>query len=357
VEPNEPLLGIVSEVMLVEDWAAASRPAGAVRFRGRLLDDARTAHAAISERLASCGYIALMRREGATDSVTLMPYRPVPYRPRPRLAAALLVITVLSTLFVGGTMVEPDIPSILRHPLSGLPFALSLLAILGVHESGHYLVARRYGVQVSLPYFIPMPLGPFGTMGAFISMKSPPLNRRQLLHIGLAGPLSGLLVGVVVLSYGLSVSHVGIMPAGAQYYREGNSIAYLLVKYLFFGRWLPQGNLDVNLSPVAFAGWAGLLVTGLNLIPAAQLDGGHVAYALLGRGARFLTVAIGVALLGLGLLWPGWFLWAAIVLFLGSRREIVLDDVTRLSPRERLVAALAIVLFALLFVPVPLMIV
>jgi membrane-associated protease RseP (regulator of RpoE activity) len=253
-------------------------------------------------------------------------------------------------------MVQDDLASLWRHPFSGWPFALSLIAILGVHESGHYLVARRHGVQVSLPYFIPMPFGPFGTMGAFISMKSPPLNRRHLLRIGVAGPLSGLVVGLVVLIYGLSISHVGVIPPGTPFYREGNSIAYLLAKFALFGQWLPRGSLDVNLSPVAFAGWAGLLVTGLNLIPAGQLDGGHVAYALLGHRARYLTWAMGAILAALGLLWPGWFLWVLLVLFLGSRREVLLDDITPLSRGERLLGLAAMLAFALLFVPVPLLI-
>jgi len=353
-DSTQHLLAIASEVMAVEEFSALMKPQGAVRFGGHLLATPAASHAAISERLRPLSYIAVLERSNGRDIATLLPYAPVTYRSRPRLALALLFLTVLSTLFVGATMVQPDALAALRKPLSGLPFAFSLLAALGVHEMGHYLVARRYGVQVSLPYFIPMPLGPFGTMGAFISMKSPPLNKRHLLRIGLAGPLSGLIVALAVTGYGLLQSKVGVIPAGVPYYREGNSIAYMLLKYLAFGRWLPQGRVDVNLSPVAFAGWAGLLVTGLNLIPAAQLDGGHIAYALLGRRARFLTIAIGAVLLLMGLIWPGWLLWALIILFLGSRKEMILDEITPLTARERLVAALMLLLFCLLFVPVPL---
>ncbi|MGQ9553879.1 MAG: site-2 protease family protein [Anaerolineae bacterium] len=353
-DSTQHLLAIASEVMAVEEFSVLSQPQGAVRFQGRLLAAPGASHAAISERLRPLGYIAMLERRNGRDVATFLLHAPVTYRPRPRLALALLLLTILSTLFVGATMVEPDLPTALHRPLSGLPFAISLLTALGVHEMGHYLVARRYEVQVSLPYFIPMPLGPFGTMGAFISMKSPPLNKRHLLRIGLAGPLSGLLVALVVTVYGLSQSKVGIMPAGVPFYREGNSIAYMLLKYWVFGLWLPQGNVDVNLSPVAFAGWAGLLVTGLNLIPAAQLDGGHIAYALLGRRARLLTIVLGMVLLVMGLLWPGWLLWALIILYLGARREVVLDEITPLTVQERLVAVLMLLVFCLLFVPVPL---
>ncbi|MHB0876415.1 MAG: site-2 protease family protein [Anaerolineae bacterium] len=356
-DPLPHLLAIASEVMVVDDYSLLAKPVGGVGFRGKLMAEPSVAYAVVSERLVPLQYMALLDRRGDREVFTFIPNAPKAYRTRPWLALTLLVLTVLSTLFVGATMVQDTLEDVLRHPLSGLPFALSLMLILGVHEMGHFVVARRFGVHVSLPYFIPMPIGPFGTMGAFINMTSPPRDRRQVLRIGLAGPLSGLVVGLVVLAYGLSISQVGTIPPGVSYYREGNSLLYMAVKYAVLGQWLPQGNLDVNLGPVAFAGWAGLLVTGLNLIPAAQLDGGHVAFALLGGRTRGLTLAIGLAMVALGFLWQGWWLWAGLILLLGSRRELVLDEITTLTPGEKAVAVAGLILFVLLFVPVPLLIV
>ncbi|NPV08825.1 MAG: site-2 protease family protein [Anaerolineae bacterium] len=353
----ERLRAIVDEVMAVDDSIQLEQPPGAVIFRGRLLADPAEAIEAVGERFRSRGYLTTLDRQRGTDILAAIPHSPPQHRTRPRLALALLLATLASVLLVGGTMTQPDLESVLRRPLSGLPFAVSLLAILGTHEMGHYLVARRGGVQVSLPYFIPMPLGPLGTMGAFINMRSPPRSRSQLLRIGLAGPLSGLVVAIVVLIYGLKTSTVGPLPEGQAFLQEGNSVFYLVLKRVILGRWLPGAGLDVDLSPVAFAGWAGLLVTGLNLIPAAQLDGGHVAYALLGRTAQILTVTIAAGMFLLGLAWPGWYAWAVLILLLGSRRHLVLDDVTPLNWRERLLAVLGLLLAALLFVPVPLMLV
>ncbi len=194
----------------------------------------------------------------------------------------------------------------------GWPFAVSMLGILAAHEFGHYFMGRHYNIHVTLPYFIPFPGSPFGTLGAFINMKEIPRNRRQLLDIGLAGPLAGLIVAIPVLFIGLKLSELNILssivPEGQSLQMEGNSILYLSMKYLAFGKLLPQpvsfsdvnpilywikyfftglpfpqGGVDVMLHSVAWAGWAGLLVTALNLIPAGQLDGGHVAYVLLGK--------------------------------------------------------------------------
>ncbi len=340
--------------MLVEDVTPLERPAGAVSIRGGLTRAAAEALSEIDGPLRRLGYLPLLDRDGNGVVVTLLPYSPPAHRSRPVLALLLLGLTALSVLFVGGTMVQADLESILRHPFSGWPFAVSMLTILGAHEMGHYIVARRGHVSVSLPYFIPMPLGPLGTMGAFINMRSVPRDRSQVLRIGMAGPLAGLVVTFVVLAYGLSTSPVGPTPVGETYFQEGNSLLYLLLKRAVLGRWLPAEGLDVMLNPVAFAGWAGLMVTGLNLIPAAQLDGGHVAFALLGARARLLTLALAGGMVLLGFVWEGWFIWAVLVFLLGSRPHLVQDAITPLSGRQRLAAAAVVFLAVLLFPPVPL---
>jgi membrane-associated protease RseP (regulator of RpoE activity) len=262
-------------------------------------------------------------------------------------------LTVLSCLFVGAQMVE-GAPQPNGNLLQGLPFTIGILAILVSHEFGHYLTARRLGSPTSLPYFIPMPLGPFGTWGAFITMSMPPRNRRHLLAIGAAGPLAGLVVALPVLWLGLQLSRVVPLPPGG-YQMEGNSLLYAAMKALIFGRFLPSGGMDVWVHQLAFAGWAGLLVTGLNLIPAGQLDGGHIVYALLGRkGARMATWIVLAVLVGLSFVWQGWILWLVLVLLLGRMQDMPLDDITELTGGQRVLAAAMVAVFVLVFVPIPL---
>jgi membrane-associated protease RseP (regulator of RpoE activity) len=241
--------------------------------------------------------------------------------------------------------------------LDGLPYAAALLGILGAHEMGHYLTARRLGTPTSLPYFLPMPLG-FGTFGAVINMAAPPRNRRHLLAIAAAGPLAGLAVALPVLLLGLSLSQVEPLPTSGAYQMEGNSLLYAALKFLLFGQLLPANGQDVFIHPVAFAGWAGLLVTGLNLIPAGQLDGGHIVYALLGeRRSRIVLWIVLVALAALAFFWQGWILWLFLIFLFGRMRLAPLDDVTRLTGRQQALAIAMIFIFILVFTPIPLRII
>jgi membrane-associated protease RseP (regulator of RpoE activity) len=262
-----------------------------------------------------------------------------------------------------------------------LAFAFSLLGILTAHEFGHYFAARYHKTRVTLPFFIPFPLSPFGTMGAFIRMLEPPKNKKVLLDIGLAGPLAGLVVAVPVLVVGLILSPVETLPAVLQegFMFEGNSILYLVLKYLIHGSWLPEpanyqglpvllhwikyfftglplpaGGLDVMIHPVAWAGWAGILVTSLNLLPAGQLDGGHLIYSLFGDKLRWVRPLVLISLTILGFLWSGWWLWAFLILLLGNRRAEPLDEITELNPGRKTLARLGLVIFFLIFMPVPL---
>jgi membrane-associated protease RseP (regulator of RpoE activity) len=266
--------------------------------------------------------------------------------------------------------------------LLGAAFTASFLGILLAHEFGHYIAARRHGTPVSLPYFIPFPLSPLGTMGAAIRLLAPPRDRRVLLDIGMAGPLAGLAVAIPVLLIGLALSRVEPLPGSTQAFAgmtlEGNSVIYLLAKlitkgellpspagygvvppviywlrYLVLGTPVPVGGRDVMLHPVAWAGWAGLLITALNLVPAGMFDGGHTIYVLVGRkAARLLPVLVAVLFL-LGFAWSGWWLWAGLVLLLGRIYAEPFDDITPLDPRRRRIAVLGLVLFVLLFMPVP----
>jgi membrane-associated protease RseP (regulator of RpoE activity) len=206
----------------------------------------------------------------------------------PILNIALFLTTLLTTTVQGALMQHGGSG---MFPLSdGLSFSLPLMTILLCHEMGHYVAARIHRVPASLPYFVPLPpgLGMFGTMGAVI-LQSRTTDRRKLIDIGAAGPLAGLIVAIPVLAYGLHLSSVGPIAGGFQ---EGNSILYAVLKRLVCGAWLPWQGIDVNLHPIAFAGWAGLLVTMLNLLPIGQLDGGHIAIAFFGnvygRAGQFL---------------------------------------------------------------------
>ncbi len=346
------------DLMLIEDVTDGIGPAHAVRLRGRLLVPADEAWQRLAERLRPLGRTPLLRRRADEPGEEVLAL-PVTFRPsqaRPAIALLMFALTMLSCLFVGSQLVEGATAETLNL-MDGWPFALSMLAILAAHEFGHYLIARRLGSPTSLPYFIPMPFGPFGTLGAFITMSVPPRNRRHLLAIGAAGPLAGLAVAIPVLILGLSLSKVLPLPAGG-YQMEGNSLLYAGLKVLMFGRFLPAGGEDVWIHPVAFAGWAGLLVTALNLIPAGQLDGGHIVYALLGpRGARLVTWVVLAALVGLSFVWTGWVLWLALVFVFGRMQDMPLDEITELTGSQRVLAAVMVVVFVLVFVPVPLVLV
>lgn len=345
------LRGVLADLFELQDMTVGR--GGRAQLRGRLQRPPQEAYRLAAERLRPLGYMPIFRREGKDDVIHAVPRLPPVPGSRNWVGGLLFGLTVLSMLFVGINISGWD-PSrgTLPNPLSGVPFAGTLLAILGAHELGHYFVGRYYGVPVSLPYFIPMPLSIFGTMGAVIRLKAPPTNRRVLLAIAAAGPLAGLAVALPLLVVGLKLSQVG--PLAGYGVLEGNSLLYAAIKFLIFGRLLPGGGLDVNLHPVAFAAWAGLFVTGLNLIPAGQLDGGHVMYALAGARARYLSMILTLALALLGLVWPGWFLWSGLLFVLGRTFAVPLDDITRLDRPRVLLAVAMLVIFALVFTPIPL---
>lgn len=343
----------ISDVFKVGQVTEGLGEGRAIRLEGQLLTDSASAYGYISDRFRRLGYTAILREHRGRFVVTALPTVRQSKPARDHLAILFFGITVLSVLFAGALFQAPDLEWAIRHLLTGVPFAVALLGILLAHELGHYFVSRHLGVSASLPYFIPMPLSPFGTMGAVIRTRTPMRDRRQLLAIGAAGPVAGLLVAIPALILGLSWSSVQPIPAGEGIFLEGNSLLYAGLKLLVFGRVLPSNGYDVFLHPVAFAAWAGLLVTALNLIPAGQLDGGHIAYALLGKRARWLNRLAAVAALGLSLFWSGWLLWAAVILFFGQRNAEPLDEVTPLTARQRVSALAMLVLFAVLFTPMP----
>jgi len=352
---------MAAEVMQIDEVRLDRRgQIVAPRFIGQLRMEAQAAHDTVAPKFQAMGYTALLQQEGQGVALEALPglFNPAPSR---LWLALLLFATTIVTTFMTGSqdMVEGQPVFNLGY---GISYSVALLSILLAHELGHYIVARRAGVAVSYPFFIPLPpqVGILGTMGAFISIKEPIPNRRTLLAIGIAGPLAGLVVTIPVLLIGLSLSQVhslaemrAAMPDQI-YFTEGNSLLYAAAKILVFGRMLPGGGQDVFLHPVAMAGWAGLLVTGLNLIPAGQLDGGHIFFALFGpRVAQIASMVIAVLLLAMGFLWSGWFLWAILVALLGRARTPLRNEVTPLSGRWRALAILGLVVFVLVFIPIP----
>lgn len=355
----------VADVFATQDITVEHETPFVARLRGRLLTPSGEAYQSVSPRLRSLGLTTLFRREDGHDVIRVIGGLVPEARARLWVAGILLLATVLAVLYTGmGFGVEDA--SARPSLLSGWPFAAGLMAILLAHELGHYFVGRSLGVPMSLPYFIPMPLTIFGTMGAFIRMKGPAVNRKSLAVMAAAGPLAGLLVAIPVLLIGLSLSEIRPevlqAPEGMVIFKEGNSLLYQTLKLLSFGRRLPVGGEDVWLHPLAFAGWAGLFVTGLNLIPAGQLDGGHIIYALLGQRARVLTwvmLAVLVALDVVNYVLYGqlsWSLLALLILILGRVHAAPLDDITELDGPHRALALLMMLVFILAFVPTPMIV-
>lgn len=353
LESVAALRGELGDLFSLYDTTLDWPQPGHIRFRGRFLCDLAACYDDLRQRFERHGYTPLIRREGDATAVFAIPtvYDPPPSRWSINLV--LFLITIVSTLFAGA-LGEPGFTGI--QIWLGWPFSLSLLLILGAHELGHYFAARYHNVPVTLPYFIPFP-SIIGTMGAFIRLKAPIKNRRALLDIGAAGPLAGMVFALPILFIGLLTSPLGHVAGG--YYQEGNSLLYALAKFLVYGRHLPAAGMDVQLNQVAWAGWVGLLVTGLNLIPVGQLDGGHISYVLFGKNARrFFWPAIAVlVIMALVLQVATWWVWVALLFFFGRSHAEPLDDVTGLDGPRRFIAIFTLLLFFLVFVPVPLQIV
>lgn len=270
------------------------------------------------------------------------------------LPAILFLITIFTTLLAGSYQ-EGGEP--FRRPadlVKGIPFSFTLMSILFVHEMGHYVTSKFYGVKTTLPYFIPGPWAPFGigTFGAFIRMRSPILRKNALLDIGAAGPIAGFVVSIFAVGVGLYSSKIVEIQEGNALLRLGDPLMFTFLAH-FLGK-VPPAGYDVALSSVAFAGWFGLFVTSMNLLPIGQLDGGHIAYALLGRKQRFLSIGMVVILIILGVIgWPGWYIWAILISFLGLHHPPTIDEDVPLDLKHQLIGWGSIVLFIVTFMPVP----
>ena len=273
----------------------------------------------------------------------------------PRIHLVLFFLTVFTTLLAGALM---EGAKILENPLEllkGIPFSFTLMFILGTHEFGHYYYAQKHKVDATLPYFIPAP--PFlfliGTFGAFIKIKSPIYRKDALLQIGAAGPIAGFVIAVPALIIGLLLSDVVEKSNIQGALILGDSI---LMKIL---TWITHPKLmdtqDIMLHPIAFAGWIGLLVTMLNLLPIGQLDGGHVAYAMLGKKQRLIGQIAFIFLIPLSFLSINWLIWGLLLLILmrSVKHPPIQDIHIPLSDTNKRIGYTCLLIFILCFIPAP----
>jgi membrane-associated protease RseP (regulator of RpoE activity) len=304
----------------------------------------------------------LLEGEGDQVQVLVLPESPreaaAPEQPKWWLHWLLFVATLATTTWAGALHAGVNLFTQPERITVGLPYSLALLLILGAHELGHYFTARAHGIRVTPPYFIPVPFA-LGTFGAFIRIKSLPLSRRALFDVAVAGPLAGLVFAIPALFIGLHYSAVIPQTASPDLLQGGvnlgSSVLLACLAKLSLGASALEGH-RLLLHPLAFAGWLGLIVTALNLLPIGQLDGGHMSHALFGsRKAYGISTA---ALAGLFLLalfvWPGLMFWAFIVFFIaGTHDSPAANDVTPVGPQRRALGYLTFLLLALIIVPVP----
>lgn len=317
--------------------------------------------------------------EAHTPTVTTWDMPPNPYwenlearKQKKSLAIAILLffLTLISTLAVGAQYASsyasgrsPDFDelfstfaALLAHPqllLAGAPFAFTLIGILLAHELGHFFACRYYGISASYPYFLPAPTL-IGTLGAFIRIRSPIYNRKALFDVGLAGPVVGFLFAIPALAIAVLYSRVVPYSEAHASIVFGQPLAMrLLVAVLRPG--VTPG--DLLLHPVGRAAWVGLFATALNLLPGGQLDGGHILYSVAGKYHKKITMGVALLLIPLGLFyWRGWILWSILLLAIGFRHPPLLNRWEKLDRTRLLWAAIAVLMFILCFMPMPVMV-
>ncbi len=286
--------------------------------------------------------------------------RTSPWNPFPWLHVLLFLGTLGMTMYVGSFHYASfaadftgDLPNI--SFIQGAWYSLTILAILGTHEFGHYFACRYYRLDATLPYFLPAPLPLTGTVGAVIRILEPIRNKPMLFDIGAAGPIAGFVVALPALFIGLSLSRLVVLPEDFVGMSLGEPLLFQFAASVIWGD-IPEGY-TINLHPMALAAWIGLLITALNLFPIGQLDGGHIAYAALGARATSLSFVTAGIIIGLAFFSSSWILWAILMvtmlIFLGARHPKTPDEHVPLDPTRRWLAIATAVIFALCFTPAP----
>lgn len=281
---------------------------------------------------------------------------------------ALFLLTVLTTLVVGTHIAlnySQNVPAfdwdlsvgffreLWARPnriILGVPFSFTLLGILLAHELGHYFTCRRYGIHTTYPYFIPAPTL-IGTLGAFIRIKSPIVNRRELFDIGISGPIVGFIVAIPALVLATFLTKGAVPNTSPDSISLGKPLAVILLAKFLRSGINPAG---IILHPVGCGAWVGLFATALNLLPVGQLDGGHILYAVLGDKYRNISRGFFLVLLPLGYFcWYGWIAWAVVLFFLGLRHPRVIEPIEPLGRARKTLAIVAALILLLTFLPTP----
>jgi hypothetical protein len=353
----------VEDVFTVQD-VATRRHGEEVVLTGQFLRSPELVFDTIRARFLAQGFVPLLRQDGGRDLVIASPAPDVGGPLRVRTNVVLFLATVVSVVLAGTLqhiMAQPLPPTggtlraVLEQWRTGVPFAAALLGILGIHELGHYFTARRYGLDVTPPYFIPFPINIWlGTLGAVIRIRSPFESRKALFDVGIAGPLAGMVVAVPVLLIGLAQAHlVAVPPDPSQVIVFREPLLFQWLALLVRGP-RPTG-MDFDMGPLLMAGWWGFILTALNLLPTSQLDGGHISYAFLGTRHRYVAWAT-VVLLGAAGLYarnPSFLIVAVLVLLMGVEHPPALNDVTPIGTRRRLLGVVALILLVLVVTPDP----
>jgi membrane-associated protease RseP (regulator of RpoE activity) len=283
-----------------------------------------------------------------------------------RINIILFLGTLITTCLTGTKLAGRDPFENFHNFIFGLPYAFSLLIILGAHEFGHYWYARRHRIYATLPYFIPffIPYFSFGTFGAFIKIKSPIPDKRALLDVGIAGPLAGFIMSLIFIIIGfwqlpdpegvrVYISQINAgLENGGEIIVLGSSILFEFLRNLMGAQYLQMQ--DIYRFPCIFAGWIGLLVTALNLIPIGQLDGGHISYALFGKRAYYVAWFAFLAMVGLSFFFPNWYLWILLIFFvIRLKHPPTMNDQIPLDPGRRVLACCSYLIFISCFLPSP----
>ena len=320
------------------------------RIMGRISDPVEENVVALKEVFREAGAVAYFERTPDGHAIT---YGDAPPKRKRRLwiNVLLFVLTIGTTLLVGSVNQGGD-P--FRHPLDllllGWPFSLSIILVLGSHELAHFFTARRLGVDATPPYFLPVPHPMTGTMGAFIRIDSPVPTKSALVRVGVSGPLVGFLVALPVCFIGLLLSRP-VDVVASKGIQLGSPLIFWALSELLHPNLGP--GKDLLLHPAAFAGWLGLFVTAMNLLPIGQLDGGHVAYAVFGKRWRRLSWFVIAALALMGFFWMGWPFWAVLAVVLGLKHPPPLDDITPLNKVDWRLVAVAVLIIVLTLTPAP----
>ncbi len=366
---NEELDQLLAPYFEPDFWA---RLQGKVMYRARESDVPPERLELLIQSLLELGYVPHLEKRNGELFLFIVSRRKQRQRGKIWVNVFLFGLTVLSTMAAGAMLIGQDVFADVGLIFTGWQYAFAVLFILTSHEMGHYIAARRHKIDVTLPYYIPIFLPGFnlGTMGAFIKIKSPIPNRRALLDVGVAGPLAGFVVSLFFLAYGYATlpDYEGIIAYIEQIHpwRVNSGVNLALGKsilFALFNDWIGGGRLPMNEVyhfPYIFAGWIGLLVTAINLIPIGQLDGGHILYSLLGQRSRAvgLLAFFGLFILNIFLLveyaTPTWLLWIIlIVILIGFRHPPTLNDFVELSPMRRILGWLCLIIFGVSFIPMP----